>query len=164
MLGTCSRGGARINKLLETGGCKLMRNARGLCTDALVCAFRFSKINRKLLYLLALLVVIPSLAFAQVDTGTLSGTVKDTSGASVPDAMVTVRNTATGATRVVQTASDGVYTVPGLAPALYDVTVSKTGFADYKVQAPLTVGGHVTLDAPLSVSQVSTTVEVVAVA
>jgi outer membrane receptor protein involved in Fe transport len=117
-----------------------------------------------MLYLLTLLLFLPSLVFAQVDTGTLSGEVKDTSGASVPEAMVTVRNTATGATRVVQTGSDGVYTVPGLAPALYEVTVSKTGFADYKVQAPLTVGGHVTLDAPLSVSQVSTTVEVVGVA
>ena len=141
-----------------------MRNASALCTDAFVCAFRFSKINHKLLYLLGLLVLLPSFAFAQADTGTLSGTVKDTSGASVPDAMVTVRNTATGATRVVQTGSDGVYTVPGLAPAPYDVTVSKTGFADYKAQATITVGSHVTLDAPLSVSAVSTTVEVVAVA
>ncbi len=65
--------------------------------------------------------------------------------------------------RSVQTGSDGVYTFPGLAPAPYDVTVSKAGFADYKAQATITVGSHVTLDAPLSVSQVSTTVEVVAV-
>jgi outer membrane receptor protein involved in Fe transport len=141
-----------------------MRNARVLCTDALVCAFRFSKINRKLLYLFALLLCLPSLVFAQVDTGTLTGTAKDTTGAVVPDAMVTVRNTATGATRVAQTGNDGVYTVPGLAPSLYDVTISKTGFADYKTQATITVGSHVTLDAGLSVSQVSTTVEVVAVA
>ncbi len=89
---------------------------------------------------------------------------KDTTGAVVPDAMVTVRNTGTGAARVVQTGSDGVYTVPGLAPSLYDVTIRKTGFADYKTQATITVGSHVTLDAALSVSQVSTTVEVVAVA
>jgi outer membrane receptor protein involved in Fe transport len=141
-----------------------MRNARVLYTDAFVCAFRFSKINRKLLYLLALLVLVPSLVFAQADTGTISGTVRDTTGAVVPDAMVTVRNTATGATRVVQTASDGVYTVPSLTPSLYDVTASKTGFADYKAQATVTVGSRVTLDIPLSVSQVSTTVEVVAVA
>jgi hypothetical protein len=139
-----------------------MRNASGLCTDALLSRFRFSQVNHKLLYLFALLLCLPSLVFAQVDTGTLTGTVKDTTGAVVPDAMVTVRNTATGATRVVQTASDGVYTVPGLAPSLYDVTASKTGFADYKTQATITVGSHVTLDVPLSVSQVSTTVEVVA--
>src|SRR5580692_4500794 len=120
--------------------------------------------THNVLYLVALLLFLPSMVFAQADTGTLTGTVKDTSGSSVPDAMVTVRNTATGATRVVQSGSDGVYTFPGLAPAPYDVTVSKAGFADYKTQATITVGSHVTLDAPLSVSQVSTTVEVVAVA
>jgi len=115
-----------------------------------------------LLYLFALLVFLPSLVFAQVDTGTLTGTVRDTTGAVVPDAMVTVHNTATGATRAAQTGNDGVYTVPGLAPSLYDVTISKTGFADYKTQVTITVGSHVTFDAGLSVSQVSTTVEVVA--
>src|ERR1700676_160012 len=139
-----------------------MRKIRGLCPAALSSIFRFSKTNRSLLYLLALLLSLPSMVFAQVDTGTLTGTVKDATGAVVPDAMVTVRNTATGASRVVQTASDGVYTVPGLPPSLYDVTATKTGFADYKTQATITVGSHVTLDVPLSVSQVSTTVEVVA--
>jgi outer membrane receptor protein involved in Fe transport len=140
-----------------------MRRIRRFCADV-VCAFRASRINYNLIYLFALLVFLPSVVFAQVDTGTMTGTVKDTSGAVVPDAMVTVRNTATGATRVVQSGADGVYIVPGLAPALYDVTISKTGFADYKTQVTITVGSHVTLDVPLSVSQVSTTVEVVAVA
>jgi len=114
-----------------------------------------------LLYLLALLVLVPSVAFGQADTGTLSGTVKDTTGAVVPDATVTARNTATGVQRSVQTGSDGVFTFAALPPALYDVTVSKPGFADYKAQTTITVGSHVTLDVPLSVSQLSTTVEVV---
>jgi outer membrane receptor protein involved in Fe transport len=141
-----------------------MRNFGGLCSTTLSSAFRFSKTSRNLLGLLALLLILPSLVFAQADTGTLSGTVRDTSGAVVPDAMVAVRNTATGNQRAAQTGGDGVYTMPGLPPALYDVTITKSGFADYKTQATITVGSHVTLDAPLSVSQVSTTVEVVAVA
>jgi outer membrane receptor protein involved in Fe transport len=139
-----------------------MRKNWDLCITAFLSPFHFSKTSRSLLCVLAVLLILPSLLFAQVDTGTLTGTVKDTSGAVVPDAMVTARNTATGTTRSVQTGSDGVYTIPGLSPALYDVTISKTGFADYKAQATITVGSHVTLDAPLSVSQVSTTVEVVA--
>lgn len=139
-----------------------MRKIGGLCAAALLAPFRFSKTNRNLLCLLALLLILPRLVFAQVDTGTLTGTVKDTSGAVVPDAMVTVRNTATGATRSVQTGPDGVYTFPGLPASTYDLTVSKAGFADYKAQATITVGSHVTVDIPLSVSQVSTTVEVVA--
>src|SRR4029077_4637578 len=104
-----------------------MRNASALCTDALLSLFRFSQVNHKLLYLLALLVLLPSFAFAQADTGMLTGTVKDTSGAVARARMVPVPNTASGASRVVQTASDGVYTVPGLPPSLYDVTASKTG-------------------------------------
>lgn len=136
----------------------VMRKIFGLCA----VPFRFSKTNHNMLYLVALLVMLPSLAFAQADTGTLAGTVKDTTGAVVPDAMVTVRSTATGATRTAQTGNDGVYTFPALPPATYDVTISKTGFADYKAQTPVTVGSHVTLDAQLSVSQVATTVEVVA--
>ena len=139
-----------------------MRKTGGLCFAAVLSLFRFSKTSRNLLYVLALLLFVPSLVFAQVDTGTLSGTVKDTSGAVIPEAMVAARNTATGATRTAQTGSDGVYTLPGLPPALYDVTITKAGFADYKTQATITVGSHVTLDAPMSVSQVSTTVEVVA--
>jgi outer membrane receptor protein involved in Fe transport len=140
-----------------------MRKTGGLCFAAVLSLFRFSRTSRNLLCLLALLLFLPSLVFAQADTGTLSGTVRDTSGAVVPDAMVTTRNTATGVTRTAQTGSDGVYTFAALPPAPYDVTITKAGFADYKAQTTITVGSHVTLDAPLSVSQVSTTVEVVSV-
>ncbi len=140
-----------------------MSQIREVCKAALFSTFRFCNSNRNFFYVLALLLLAPSLAFGQADTGTLTGTVRDTSGAVVPDAMVTVRNAATGATRTAQTGSDGTYIFPGLAPAPYEVTVSKSGFADYKAQTTVTVGSHVTLDVPLSVSQVSTTVEVVAV-
>jgi outer membrane receptor protein involved in Fe transport len=140
-----------------------MSQTREVCKAALFSAFRFCNSNRNFLYALAVLLIAPSLALAQADTGTLTGTVRDASGAVVPDAMVMVRNTATGATRTEQTGADGVYTFPALPPAPYEITISKTGFADYKAQTTITVGSHVTVDAALSVSQVSTTVEVVAV-
>jgi hypothetical protein len=154
-----------------------MRKIWGYCV-ARLCASRLSGLeaNRprilgrskpirahNVLYLLALLVFVPSIVFAQADTGQISGTVRDTSGAVVPDTMIAARSAATGAQRSAQTASDGVYTFPALPPGLYDLTASKSGFADYKAQVTVTVGGHATLDIPLSVSQVSTTVEVVAV-
>src|SRR5438309_3499329 len=111
-----------------------MRKIGGLCFAALLSPFHFSNINRNLLCMLALLLFVPSLVFPQADTGTIAGTVKDTSGSVVPDAMVTVRNAATGSQRATQTGADGVYTFPALPAAAYDLTVSKPGFADYKAQ------------------------------
>jgi outer membrane receptor protein involved in Fe transport len=121
-----------------------------------------AKANTKLLYLLAVLVLLPGVAFAQADTGTIAGTVRDASGGAVADAAVAAKNTATSAQRTVQSGTDGVFTIPALAPALYELTISKTGFTGYKAQATVTVGSHVTLDAQLEVSGVSTTLEVVA--
>ena len=52
--------------------------------------------------------------FAQVPTGTIAGTVTDQSGAVLPSATVTVTNKDTGASRVVQTGSDGAFSIPAL--------------------------------------------------
>ncbi len=49
-----------------------MRTIGGLSTAALRSTFHFSKTNKNLLCLLALLLLLPSLVFAQADTGTLA--------------------------------------------------------------------------------------------
>jgi hypothetical protein len=67
-------------------------------------------------------------SFAQLPTGTILGTVKDTSGASVPGATVTIQNTDTGQTRTVMTGTDGAYNVPELPTGHYQVQVAQTGF------------------------------------
>src|SRR5438034_11403472 len=59
------------------------------------------------------------IAFAQAVSATLIGTVTDSSGAIVPNAIVTVTETQTGVSRKTSTTSDGVYTVPYLAPGVY---------------------------------------------
>ena len=46
--------------------------------------------------------ICASLAMAQLDTGTISGTVSDQSGGAIPGAMVTIRNVATGVSRTVE--------------------------------------------------------------
>ena len=61
-------------------------------------------------------------AFAQ-STGTLAGVVRDSTGAAVPGANVTVVNQQTGAGRTVVSGSDGSFSVPDLAPGAYTVTV-----------------------------------------
>ena len=114
------------------------------------------------LYLLLLFSIFSVRAFGQADTGTIAGTVRDSSGGVVPDALVSAKNTATSAERTAQTDSTGGYTIPGLAPGTYDISISKTNFATFNGRADVTVGSHVTVDTQLAVTGVSTTVEVVA--
>src|SRR5262252_7277592 len=101
-------------------------------------------------------------ALGQVDTGSISGVVRDPSGGVLPNASITATNSATSTARTVQSASDGAYTVPSLPPGLYDVRVTATGFQPFVGKTQVTVGAHVTLDAQLSVSNQTETVEVVA--
>ena len=79
---------------------------------------------------------------AQVTTATISGTVSDSSGASVPDAMVQVKNTATGITQSTNTDGQGRFTVPSLLVGSYEVTAAKAGFQTVVHGGiTLTVGG-----------------------
>src|SRR5262249_1529039 len=64
------------------------------------------------------------------DPGSIRGAVLDTSGASIPNASVEVRNPARGISRSAKTGSDGIFEVLALDPAAgYSVTISKPGFA-----------------------------------
>jgi outer membrane receptor protein involved in Fe transport len=100
--------------------------------------------------------------FAQVETGQIAGTVTDASGAVVPAAVVTVKSLASNLERSAQSSNLGSYVVIGLQPGTYSVSVSANGFRAYSATAEVTVGGHVTVDAKLSVSSDVTNVEVVA--
>ncbi len=67
-------------------------------------------------------------AAAQAANGTILGTVKDASGAVVPDVTVTLQHVATGQTRTVQTGPDGAYRAPALPVGNYTVKFEKSGF------------------------------------
>lgn len=101
-------------------------------------------------------------AYAQVESGQLAGTITDQSGAVVPGATVTVKNVATNAERSTVASETGAYSVVGLAPGHYQVSVAAGAFKPYIANLEVTVGGHVTLDAQLSVSESVTEVQVVA--
>ena len=68
-------------------------------------------------------------AYAQVAGATLTGTVKDSSGAVIPNAQVAITDVATGVTRTVVAGSAGLYTAPNLLPGTYEVRVTATGFS-----------------------------------
>ncbi len=65
---------------------------------------------------------------AQSMAATISGTVKDQSGASVPDAKVDFTNRATNQIRSVQTNESGLFVLPDIEEGAYDVSVGKAGF------------------------------------
>jgi len=63
-----------------------------------------------------------------IDTSFL-GTTRDSSGALLPGATVTITSSAEGLTRSVTTGSDGSYAIRYLKPGTYDFTVISKGFA-----------------------------------
>jgi hypothetical protein len=107
-----------------------------------------------------LLFALPGTSFAQTETGQVVGTVTDPSGAVVPNAKVTVTNTATGAVRLGQTNGSGEYAVPNLQPATYTVAVEALNFAKAQTQVVITVGSRIAGDFKLAVGNASTVLEV----
>jgi hypothetical protein len=112
--------------------------------------------------LLVLLTGTAPFLLGQAETGTIAGTVKDTTGAVVADAQVLVTNVATNAERTAATGSAGQYDIPALPPGNYKVSVSKSGFQTFGTTIEVTVGGHSTLDVNLAVGTGTTVVEVTA--
>lgn len=106
------------------------------------------------------LLLTAGLISAQTETGSITGTVTDQSGAVVPDAKVTVKNLETGALRVVETTSAGAYLATNLLPGNYLVTVEMQGFSTAQRQANVTVGSRIGLDLALQVGQTGVIVEV----
>ena len=67
-------------------------------------------------------------AFAQVASATLSGTVRDESGAVAPGVTITAREEGTGFTRTTLSGAAGDYAIQQLLPGTYTLTAQKTGF------------------------------------
>ena len=98
-------------------------------------------------------------------TGSISGTITDTTGSPVPGAKVTVTAPATGLTRSSVTNQTGNYIIPLLGVANYNVQVDQKGFQTAMAQdIRLQVDGHRELDFKLSAATVQTSVEVSATA
>jgi Carboxypeptidase regulatory-like domain len=117
--------------------------------------------NSRSIVMLAILSLASTFALGQAEAGSIAGTVRDSSGAVVAGATVSAKNLATSAIRTAQTGNLGQYTIPGLTPGSYDVIVTSSGFASYQTRTEVAVGGTSTMDAQLSLTKESTTVEVV---
>jgi hypothetical protein len=112
-----------------------------------------------LLFLLASWCTVP--ASGQQFQGSMTGVVKDQTGAVIPGAQVTVVEQGTGFTRSGQTLQDGSYNIPLLPPGEYRVKASRRGFRT-SVQGPFTllVNAHLKINFQLKVGAQTTTMVV----
>jgi hypothetical protein len=116
---------------------------------------------RRFQYVLLSLLAFSALLPAQTSTATVEGYVKDPSGASVSDAVITVVNVHTGASHQVKTNAEGHFVVPYLLPGEYKVAAEHAGFQRFEQSGiKLDVQQVLSFDIPLNIGNVSATVEV----
>jgi hypothetical protein len=102
---------------------------------------------------------------AQVERGTISGTVRDPSQSAVASAAVTVTNTETGVAASTKTNQNGEYVAPNLIPGTYSVRVSAPGFSvTTRDKIELHVNDRVAVDVTMTVGELTQQIEVQAMA
>lgn len=115
---------------------------------------------RRLFFLLTFLLLTTSAAFAQVDRATLSGTVRDSSGAPLPGAAVTVTNVATNVSSEQRTGDAGAFLIVNLIPGRYQVSVELASFKRSVQTVTLEVAQRASVDVTLEVGTVTEAVTV----
>jgi len=123
---------------------------------------RFSAIRSFIVCIIVLAISLTAgVASAQVLYGTVTGTVKDTQGATVPGATVTVTNKDTGLKLENTTNAEGIYSFTNVLPGQYDVKVSLTGFREFvRSNVPVSISNISRVDVTLEVGTLSETVTV----
>lgn len=118
-------------------------------TEAGVC-LRSKRQFRPLILSLTLVLAFGLSAYGQVERGTVTGLVTDSSGAVVVGANITIRNASTNVETRTQSNSAGIYYLPSLPPGQYDLRVEHSGFkpeviSNIPLLANLTATFNVTL-------------------
>src|SRR5438128_11872354 len=116
-----------------------------LCTALMICLLSFSPVRLS----------------AQVTAGSISGIVTDAGQAVVQNATVHISNEGTGVSRTVKTDETGHFVFTNLLPAVYELTVSASGFkAAVQKGLQLQVNQNLRADVELQVGEVRQTVEI----
>src|SRR5580658_5245949 len=105
------------------------------------------------------ILIFSNLASAQT-FGSITGEVKDQTGAVAPGAPVTLTNIGTNVERTTATNDSGVYNFPDLIPATYRVRVTASGFQAVESTIEIQVQQTARVDFTLTVGQSSQTIEV----
>jgi hypothetical protein len=119
--------------------------------------------SRRVLLLTIFALVFTTIAFAQRDMGTITGTITDAQGGVVPNAKITLTEVSTGQKYDVQSGSDGNYIRPALKPGTYTITAEAKGFRRVEQQNVIITGGdRVGVNLTLTVGDVTQAVDVTA--
>src|SRR5262245_7190118 len=113
---------------------------------------------RAIALVLGLLAALPS--FAQTPTATLTGTVRDSTGAILPAVTVTATNSEKNASQTLVSNDAGSYVFPALLPGTYSISADLPGFKKFlRDGITLQVNQTVRIDIELAIGGVSETVE-----
>ena len=98
---------------------------------------------------------------AQSQRGSIEGTVRDSSGAMLPGASITVTNAETGSVFRTLSGDSGAYVAPQLLPGFYNVTAELTGFKQLRIErVQVNVDSAVVLGLEMELGQINETVTV----
>ncbi len=123
------------------------------------------KFSAVLILAIVLAMGLATTTYGQIDTGSILGTVKDPSGAIVPNAKVTLLNTATSVSFTTDTNASGNYTFPAIKTGAYQVTVEAPGFKkSVRSGIQLSIQQQAEIDFTLETGDISQSVEVTAAA
>ncbi len=117
--------------------------------------------KKPILAFLFLAFCLVAAAHGQGTTSRVTGTVQDANGASVPGAMVTLTNEATGVSFTTETSDSGAYAFDLVQVGSYSITIEKQGFKKFISKAtPVNVNQPATVNATLETGVVTETVTV----
>jgi outer membrane receptor protein involved in Fe transport len=120
-----------------------------------------SRAALKLISVGCVLLLFSTWTFGQTETGQITGTISDATGAVLLGAKVVAKSVNTGLAREATTNSAGIYTIPSLKPGVYEVTVTASGFQSITQRVQLTVGANSEVSVQLAVGSATETIEVI---
>ena len=102
----------------------------------------------------AVVLLTGSVCLAQVAGGTISGSVRDSSGSAIARVQVALKNSEMAFLRSVDADNNGSYTAPNLVPGTYEISASKNGFETVvRSGVVVTVGSEQVIDFKLNHSR-----------
>src|SRR6185437_1328181 len=120
-----------------------------------------TRVRCKILWGIALFLLVNALAFAQGGRATINGTVTDSSGAVIAGAQISIKSAQTGQVTTATTMAEGNYTIPFVSVGTYDITVSQPGFTpETRTGVTVTTDQVATVSFTLKPGAVSSAVEV----